>query len=262
MALRELTDHEAITAALADAVSDDPVRNTMFGTLGRQLEDTAWAVVDGSRIAVRTATRFPVVLGGGWLGALDELGEVLVRLDGLAGLNGPEPAVAPLVARLRGDRPVRRMAQRLFRLDELAWPAGVPGAGRVATEADRDLVAGLIGGFDAEEGWLGRDVQVFTDAVVAEQGGWLWCDASGAAASLACRRPAAGGSARIGPVYTPPEHRGRGYGSAATAAATRSVLHEGAIPVLFTDLANPTSNKIYQLLGYRPVEDRVVVTFA
>ena len=118
------------------------------------------------------------------------------------------------------------------------------------------------GGFDAEEGWLGRDVGAFTDTVLAEQGGWLWCDAAGTPVSLACRRRPSGGSARIGPVYTPPEQRGRGYGSAVTAAATRSILDEGAIPVLFTDLANPTSNKIYQQLGYRPVEDRVVVTFA
>jgi predicted GNAT family acetyltransferase len=68
-----------------------------------------------------------------------------------------------------------------------------------------------------------------------------------------------GGSARVGPVYTPPEHRGRGYGSAVTAAATRSILAEGAVPVLFTDLANPTSNKIYRALGYRPVEERLIV---
>jgi predicted GNAT family acetyltransferase len=61
-------------------------------------------------------------------------------------------------------------------------------------------------------------------------------------------------------VYTPPKERGRGYGSAVTAAATRSILDDGAIPVLFTDLANPTSNKIYQALGYRPVETRLTVT--
>jgi predicted GNAT family acetyltransferase len=63
----------------------------------------------------------------------------------------------------------------------------------------------------------------------------------------------------IGPVYTPPPQRGRGYGSAVTALATRSILEEGAVPVLFTDLANPTSNKIYQALGYQAVEDRVIV---
>jgi predicted GNAT family acetyltransferase len=60
-------------------------------------------------------------------------------------------------------------------------------------------------------------------------------------------------------VYTPAEHRARGYGSAVTAAATQDVLDDRAIPVLFTDLANPTSNAIYQRLGYRPVGDYVSV---
>jgi predicted GNAT family acetyltransferase len=60
-------------------------------------------------------------------------------------------------------------------------------------------------------------------------------------------------------VYTPRAHRGRGYGSAVTAVATQDILDDGAIPVLFTDLANPTSNGIYQRLGYRPVGDYVSV---
>lgn len=261
MASRELTDHQDIAAALAAAVARDPVRNTLFGTLARQLEDTAWALVDGRRLAVRTGARHPVVLGDGWAGAIDELGAALVRLPGLAGVNGPEAVAAPLVARVRGDRPVSRMAQRLFRLDELSWPAGVPGHARVATGDERATVARFAAAFDAEEGWLGRDVDAFADTVITTGGGWLWLDEAGTPVSLACRHRQAGGSARVGPVYTPPEQRGRGYGSAVTAAASRSILDEGAIPVLFTDLANPTSNKIYQQLGYRRVEDRVVLTF-
>jgi predicted GNAT family acetyltransferase len=47
-----------------------------------------------------------------------------------------------------------------------------------------------------------------------------------------------------------------------TAAATRDVLNEAAVPVLYTDVANPTSNKIYQRLGYYPVEDRAHVAFS
>jgi predicted GNAT family acetyltransferase len=63
-------------------------------------------------------------------------------------------------------------------------------------------------------------------------------------------------------VYTPVRARGLGYGAAATAAATRSILDDAAIPVLFTDLANPVSNKIYQRMGYQPVEDRLIVWFS
>lgn len=58
------------------------------------------------------------------------------------------------------------------------------------------------------------------------------------------------GAVRIGPVYTPPEQRGRGYASSAVAAASQQALDEGASScTLFTDLANPTSNSIYRALG-------------
>jgi predicted GNAT family acetyltransferase len=99
------------------------------------------------------------------------------------------------------------------------------------------------------------------DQALATARVWLWLDPSGAPVSLARRQAEARGAARIGPVYTPPGLRGRGYGSAVTAAATREVLDGGAVPVLFTDLGNPTSNAIYQQLGYRPVSDHLLIKF-
>jgi predicted GNAT family acetyltransferase len=67
---------------------------------------------------------------------------------------------------------------------------------------------------------------------------------------------------RIQAVYTPKESRGRGYAGGATEVSTRLALDDGASAVvLVTDLANPTSNALYHRLGYRPVEDRVVVEF-
>ncbi len=68
---------------------------------------------------------------------------------------------------------------------------------------------------------------------------------------------------RVGPVYTPPELRGRGYAGAATAAVSQAALGAAVREVvLYTDLANPTSNALYERLGYRPVEDRVIFSFA
>lgn len=82
------------------------------------------------------------------------------------------------------------------------------------------------------------------------------------AAALAGRHATATGVARVAPVYTPPENRRCGYGAAVTAACTSDALHCGAQQVvLFTDLANPTSNAIYQRIGYRPVSDRTIVRF-
>ena len=58
------------------------------------------------------------------------------------------------------------------------------------------------------------------------------------------------------PIFTPPDERRRGYGSALTAALTQQLLDGGRrFCFLFTDLANPTSNSIYPKIGYRPVAD-------
>ena len=67
---------------------------------------------------------------------------------------------------------------------------------------------------------------------------------------------------RIGPVYTPPEFRGRGYASALTAHVSTEQLAAGrSFCFLYTDLANPTSNKIYVAIGYRRVCDSVQYAF-
>jgi predicted GNAT family acetyltransferase len=63
-------------------------------------------------------------------------------------------------------------------------------------------------------------------------------------------------------VWTPPEHRRRGYAAAVTTAATRAILDAGALPVLYTDLANPTSNGVYRRLGYRMVAETAEWVFA
>ncbi|WP_338061095.1 GNAT family N-acetyltransferase [Streptomyces kanamyceticus] len=71
------------------------------------------------------------------------------------------------------------------------------------------------------------------------------------------------GQVRVAPVYTPAALRGRGYGGAATVAVSRAALDAGASDVLlFTDLDNPTSNSLYQRIGYRPVRDYTQYDFA
>ena len=68
---------------------------------------------------------------------------------------------------------------------------------------------------------------------------------------------------RVGPVYTPPERRRRGFGSAVTAAVSERQLAAGrSFCFLYTDLANPTSNRIYMDIGYEPVCDSVDYDFA
>jgi predicted GNAT family acetyltransferase len=86
---------------------------------------------------------------------------------------------------------------------------------------------------------------------------FVWCDpAPGRIVSMAIWTGLTPHGVRIGMVYTPPEFRGRGYASNCVAALTQRLLDSGrTFCFLFTDLANPTSNKIYRAIGYRHVCD-------
>lgn len=66
----------------------------------------------------------------------------------------------------------------------------------------------------------------------------------------------------IGGVYTPPDRRNRGYASSCVAGLCQELLATYAFCVLYTDLANPTSNAIYQLIGIRPHHDSLMITLA
>ena len=90
----------------------------------------------------------------------------------------------------------------------------------------------------------------------------LWDD-GGTPVSMAMLRAPSAGVSRIGPVFTPRDARGHGYGSAVTASASDRARRGGVDDVvLFADLANPTSNAIYQRIGFEPVSDSVRIDFA
>jgi len=66
----------------------------------------------------------------------------------------------------------------------------------------------------------------------------------------------------IGLVYTPPYFTRRGYATSGVAQLSQHILDKGYKKcVLFTDLANPTSNSIYQKIGYRPISDSTMLKF-
>jgi GNAT superfamily N-acetyltransferase len=183
----------------------------------------------------------------------------------LGGVNAPEGDAAQFAAawsRLTGASWQESRRSRLFRLGQLRPPVPPPrGAARVATTADRALLESWLTAFAQDVGDSpGRPADAVDDRL--SYGGLTVWEDGGAAVSLAgLHRPAAG-VVRVSPVYTPPERRRQGYAGAVTAAVSQAALDGGAgHVVLFTDLANPTSNALYQRLGYRPVEDRAVLRF-
>lgn len=154
--------------------------------------------------------------------------------------------------------------QRLYRLGDLTPPSPAPGGrARAATSADRDLLLRWYAAFSAESGGPGGSGARHGRAVderTAEGLPTLWED-DGVPVSMAGISLRIAGTARVAPVYTPPEHRGRGYAAAVTAEVSRAARAAGADEVLlFTDLANPTSNGVYTRIGYRAVSDRLVIS--
>jgi len=136
-----------------------------------------------------------------------------------------------------------------------------PGAARIASAADAaGVVAPWFSAFTAEIGEPREANDVVADRVDSGQV-MLW-EVGGEPVSMAAHTDVLAGVARVGAVFTPPDRRGRGYAGAVTAAVSKLALARGAGSViLFTDLANPTSNALYRRIGYEPVEDRVVLVF-
>ena len=154
--------------------------------------------------------------------------------------------------------------ERLYRLGTLRAPAGVSGAPRDATDDDRGQLVDWVELF-FQETFSQRDEAAggrFVDTANQVGDRFVLWDVDGTPVSVAMLRAPASGVSRIGPVFTPRDRRGHGYGSAVTAAAADLAHRSGtAEVVLFADLANPVSNAIYQRIGFEPVADSVQIDF-
>jgi predicted GNAT family acetyltransferase len=200
------------------------------------------------------------------LAAVDLLADGL-RAEELPGVVGPPGAVQRFAERWTertGEGWEIQLEERIFRLQRVIAPLPTPGAMRPAVLADRDLVVDWILAF-GEEALPEVDaarVAASVDDTLAGIGRRIFLWEDGRPVSLAGAGGETPNGIRIGPVYTPPALRGRGYASVLTAAVSQAMLDEGRrLCFLYTDLANPTSNKIYQSIGYEPVTDALMVAF-
>lgn len=177
-----------------------------------------------------------------------------------------EEALTEAWAARTGTMPRILERNRLYRLAELLESDPLP-VGHARLAEGRDIPA--VGRF-LEEFWTAVGRSAPQDAAmtarrvaaarIAEGNFLVWVDELDEPVSAAGTTPIVARVGRIGPVYTPAHLRGRGYAGGVTAAAGKVLLDRGADQVLlYTDLANPTSNALYQRLGYRPVSDRVRV---
>jgi RimJ/RimL family protein N-acetyltransferase len=272
--------------AAAGHLRAEPVRNTVLLTVLESLRHSGLAAysdsppVFGWHVAGAGAAG-PGAVDGAFLQTPPHP-VLLARLpEGSAGTlidvlttDGRRPQAANLVgsdqaeftaawASATGGTTTERQRSRLFRLAGLVPPDPAPrGAARLGREEDRALLVRWHADFAAEA----TEAVINPDRIVSDRlshdGLMLW-ETDGQPVAMAGLTRAVAGVTRVASVYTPPALRRRGYGGAITAAVTQAALTAGAAEVvLFTDVANPTSNALYQRLGYRPIEDRVLLALA
>jgi RimJ/RimL family protein N-acetyltransferase len=285
--LRFTSDAADFLSAAADHLAQRPVLSTVVATIADRAvredaegierdPDRPWwfvTVEDHDHRLVGEAMRTgPGPHHAVWVQDLPEEAAVQLaralheRGEFTSAVNGTIPAarlMADEVARLWGEASAIRTHTRLYQLGALATPTGVPGRLRRAGTDDLELMNHWLSIFDTEAAKQGgRPMPTRTDEHDRQETArriqdgrlWIWEDQGRPVHVTGINLPSFG-VGRIGPVLTPAEHRGHGYASAAVAGVSQHLLDLGVQACLFTDQANPVSNKVYQRIGYRPVAD-------
>lgn len=152
------------------------------------------------------------------------------------------------------------LKMRIYKLETVRPVTGIPGSMQPATSGDRSVLVDWFIEFEREalheEPDRARFEQLVDNYLSLD---WprlfVWVD-HGVPVSMTARTGPTPNGMRINAVYTPPQLRKRGYASALVAGVSQSILDSGkTFCFLFTDRANPTSNHIYQEIGYEPVCD-------
>jgi uncharacterized protein len=233
-----------------------------------------WVVRDAEEpvaAAVRTEP-FNLVLGDpasdAALGSL--LAAVVTDDPEVPGIVGNVPFVEPAAERIAaasGRTAERILSQGVYGLTAVRDVARAQGGARAATAEDRAQILAWVRAFaveaipDPDEAFQRMERNL--ESRFGGQGGgfWLW-ENRGEPVSLSGFSGPTPTGIRIGPVYTPPEHRKHGYATTLVADLSGWLLEQGHRGCfLYTDLANPTSNRIYVEIGYERVCDAMEFVF-
>ena len=280
MEVRQRLDAAAFVEETAGLLLRAPARhNLMLGLCDLLLRRPEvyptfflWTVLDDGKVAgaaLQTPPHSLVVAQPRDAGAVETLAEHLhrngVRPPGVVGAVPEAQVFADAWTTRAGGRAHASTRQGIYELREVRGRGDAPGAARLATRADLELLARWHEEFVAEAvpdqigdpGMRRRRME----GAIDDGGYWLWEDA-GRPVSMTGASPAPPDGSRIGPVYTPREERSRGYATALVAHVSDEELRVGRKACyLHTDLANPTSNEIYIRVGYDRVCEAVDLRF-
>lgn len=182
------------------------------------------------------------------------------KYESLTNVNAPvieSKAFTDKWCSLTGKSYKSKLSLRIFKLEKVEFTSQVQGNLRLATENDKQLLKSWHDAFNLEA--LGKkssnlDSESWVERVLQKKTAYLWD--SDIPVSIACSTRSTPNGIGINMVYTPPEHRRKGYAGACVAGLSQTLLDKGyKFCFLFTDLSNSTSNKIYQQIGYQPVAD-------
>ena len=235
--------------------------------------DDPWfcTVGDEHGLSVAAWRTPPFHAGAAWLGG-DAAAAVPVLaaavrerwgdIEGFTGHREIADPFAELWCRDYGAAVRTSMALTMYKLVAVNDVPRVPGNLRPAREDDKDLIGRWSLAFNIDcFGEEGRTYsRIDADAAIKLGRLYFW-DNGGPVCMVGKTRPTEKGMT-IGPVYTPPEHRGKGYATATTAAVCRGILAEGKeFCTLFADRDNPASNAAYIKVGFTIIGDSVTYTF-
>jgi predicted GNAT family acetyltransferase len=226
-------------------------------------EDRFWTIHEGSDVAGIAWWTPPRPLGfsrmpenalGAFLAYLQEQG---VRPSGVILPTEMSERVFQWFLERAGLSSEHDTGLRVFRLDKVTRPRSVSGSMRVVQENDCPLVEEWIHRFNEDCHLVAtrEDARQAAERLISDRSLFLW-EVDGRPVTMTGISGKTPHGIRVNAVYTPPELRGRGFASQLVADVSQAQLDAGnRYCFLFTDLANPTSNSIYQKLGYRPVGD-------
>jgi RimJ/RimL family protein N-acetyltransferase len=261
---------EFLDATLALRAAD-PVGTNIHGSIAQSVADGSrhyerefWLVVedDGGTVVGAALWTLPhkLLVTPMPVEAARAVGDAAARLDvPVHGVIGPADVARAAAAAARPGAVVSTyMGERLLVLGDYHAPDPLPGALRLVGEDDVERAVRWLDAFTTEA----RVLVVDNRAAVENSLGRLWFwEVDGEPVSMAGHAPVVATPsavvARIGPVFTPARHRGRRFGSAVTAGVVEHLLPRVGTVMLYTDAANPTSNAVYERLGFRHVTDIV-----
>lgn len=256
-------------------LANEAANNLILGVTGNAIERpdrfeafAGWVIVYDSQPTAAAAQTIPynLILA---VPRSKQAVELLAREIGdIPGVVGCRPGVEDFVG-ARTENCRLKMSQGVFQLETVTFPSLVEGVSRPARFDEMDELADLWIAFEEEA--IGHvedaertrnNLRLRIEIQSSRHGAWVH-EIGERIVSLSGHSGPTPNGIRIGPVYTPPEQRGRGYASQLVAAQSQWLLDNGhRYCFLFTDLANPTSNSIYKRIGYRQIAESANYEFS